>query len=78
MVDNVFNHSTAQKTQSLYGKEVEAMNEAEYREKLIQKYADLQRIKTAVDKEKEVDYQIKLVKAQLEGIGIIAENLDIH
>lgn len=68
----------AQKKQPPLRKEVDAMNEAELREKLIQQYTDLQRIKTAVDKEKEIDYQIKTVKAKLEGLGVVTEDLDIH
>lgn len=70
--------SPAQKRQTPLWKEVDAMNEAELREKLIQQYTDLQRIKSAADKEKEIDYQITTVKAKLEAIGLTTENLDIH
>lgn len=68
----------AQKKQTPLWKEVDSMNEAELREKLIQQYTDLQRIKSAADKEKEIDYQITTVKAKLEAIGLTTENLDIH
>lgn len=44
---------------------------------LIDKYADLQRIKKSDDLEKEVDYQLKVTKAKLESFGIVTENLDI-
>ena len=72
-------HSTAQKIQSLFGKEVdEAMTETELREKLIQQYTDLQRIKSAPDRDKEIEYQIKTVKAKLEAFGVVTEDLDIH
>ena len=54
------------------------MSEKELREKLIQQYTDLQRIKTAVDRDKEIDYQLKTVKAKLEAFGVITEDLDIH
>lgn len=72
-------HSTAQKIHSLFGKEVdEAMTETELREKLIQQYTDLQRIKSAPDRDKEIEYQIKTVKAKLEAFGVVTEDLDIH
>ena len=45
---------------------------------LIDSYANLQRIKSASDKDKEVDYQIKAVKAKLEAFGVVTEDLDIH
>lgn len=47
-------------------------------EKLIDKYADLQRIKAADDPKKELEYQIKLTKAKLESFGIITSDLDIN
>lgn len=71
-------HAPAPKSQAPLWKEVDTVSEAELREKLIQQYTDLQRIKAAVDKDKEVDYQIKTVKAKLEAFGVVAENLDIH
>lgn len=72
------NHSTAQKTQPLYGKEVEAMSDKELQEKLIQQYTDLQRILSAPDMKKEAEYQLKTVKAKLEAFGTVTEDLDIH
>lgn len=45
---------------------------------LIDSYTNLQRIKAAVDKEKEVAYQLKTVKAKLEVFGVMTEDLDIH
>ncbi len=44
---------------------------------LIDQYTDLQRIKAAADKEKEVEYQIKITKAKLEAMGIVTEDLNI-
>jgi hypothetical protein len=38
----------------------------------------LQRIKAADDREKEIQYQLKVTKAKLEALGIISENLDIN
>ena len=47
-------------------------------DKLIDKYTDLQRIKQSENPEKEVDYQISVVKAKLESFGIVTTNLEIN
>lgn len=44
---------------------------------LIDTYSNLQRIKKADDPEKELDYQLTLVRAKLESFGIVTENLDM-
>ena len=44
---------------------------------LIDRYADLQRLKSAQDTQKEIDYQIALIKAKLESCGIVTSDLDI-
>lgn len=44
---------------------------------LIDCYTSLQRIKTAADSKKELDYQIRILKAKLESFGIITSDLDI-
>ena len=51
--------------------------EKELIDKLIDKYTDLQRILTAADMKKEVEYQIAVTKAKLEACGIVTSNLDI-
>lgn len=70
--------SSAQKKQPPLWKEVDGMTEKEQMTMLIENYTDLQRIKSAVDKDKEIDYQIKTVKAKLAALGITTEDLDIH
>lgn len=52
------------------------MTEKEQATALIEEYAKLQRIKTAQDKDSEIDYQIKITKAKLEALGIVTEDLD--
>lgn len=52
-------------------------SEKELINNLIDVYANLQRIKTASDMESEVDYQITLVKAKLESLGIVTSELNI-
>lgn len=54
----------------------EHMTEAEQKAVLIEEFAKLQRIKAAADREKEISYQIKTVKAKLESIGVNVENLE--
>lgn len=44
---------------------------------LIDLYTNLQRIKSAADRDKEIEYQIKVVKAKLEVFDIAVEKLDI-
>ncbi len=70
--------SSAQKLQPSLWKEVDAMTEKEQMTMLIDNYTNLQRIKSAADKDKEVDYQIKAAKAKLEALGVVTEDLDIH
>ncbi len=46
-------------------------------DKLIDKFTDLQRIKKAADMQKEVDYQLTIVKAKLESFGIVTSDLEM-
>lgn len=57
---------------------VSDMNEKEQATNLMDKFIDLQRIKTARDKDKEINYQLKTTKAKLEALGIVTENLEIE
>ena len=57
--------------------EVLEMTEKEQIAILIDQYTDIQRIKAAENKEKEVEYQIKTTKAKLEAMGIVTEDLNI-
>lgn len=52
-------------------------NDKEIINNLIDTYSNLQRIKNSDDAEKELDYQITLVKAKLESFGIVTSELDI-
>lgn len=53
-------------------------SDKEKRDALIDEYTRLQRIKAAPDRDQEIDYQLAIVKAKLEGYGAISEDLDIH
>lgn len=57
--------------------EVLEMTEKEQATALMDKFIDLQRIKAAGDKDKEIEYQLKTTKAKLEALGIVTENLEI-
>lgn len=46
-------------------------------DKLIDKFTDLQRIKNAPDIQKEVEYQLTVVKAKLESFGIVTSDLEM-
>lgn len=43
---------------------------------LIDKHVDLQRIKTALDKDNELEYQIRVTRTKLEAIGVATERLE--
>lgn len=53
------------------------MNEKEMINNLIDKYTDLQRIKKSDNVEKEIDFQLKILKAKLESFGIITTDLEL-
>lgn len=57
--------------------EVLEMTEKEQATILMDKFIDLQRIKAAGDREKEIQYQLKTTKAKLEALGIVTEDLNI-
>lgn len=44
---------------------------------LIDTYSNLQRIKNADNSQKELEYQLTLVKAKLESFGIVTSELDM-
>ena len=52
-------------------------SEKEMINNLIDSYTSLQRIKKASDIEKEIDYQLKVLKAKLESFGIVTTDLDL-
>lgn len=74
--DSIFS-SPARKMQFLMGEEVDGMSDKEQLMALVDQYISLQRIKTAEDRDKEIDYQLRTVRAKLEAYGIMTEKLDI-
>lgn len=53
------------------------MTEKEQAAMIIDTYADLQRIKNAPDRDREIENQLRIAKAKLEALGIVTENLTI-
>ncbi len=51
------------------------MMDAEQKVVLIEEYVNLQRIKTAQNRDEEIEFQIKAVRAKLNVMGINVENL---
>lgn len=54
------------------------MNEKEMINVLIDTYCNLQRINKSSDPQKEVENQLKIVKAKLESCGIVTTDLEIE
>lgn len=52
-------------------------SEKEMINNLIDSYTSLQRIKNAADTEKELNYQLKILRAKLESFGIITTDLEL-
>lgn len=53
------------------------VNELELKDQAIKEFVNLQRIKNAEDKEKELNYQEKILKARLQALGVPTEDLEI-
>ncbi|MCX4298881.1 MAG: hypothetical protein OSJ73_17920 [Lachnospiraceae bacterium] len=53
------------------------MNELELKEQAIKEFVNLQRLKAADNKEKELEYQEKILRARLQALGIPTEDLEI-
>ena len=56
--------------------DIQEMTEQVLADQVIQKYFNLQRIKHAVDRDKELDYQEKVLKARLQSLGVPTEELE--
>lgn len=53
------------------------MNELELKEQAIKEFVNLQRVKKAEDKDKEIAYQERILKARLQALGIPTEDLEL-
>ena len=57
--------------------EVSDTNELELKEQAIKEFVNLQRLKVAENKDKEIEYQEKVLKARLQALGIPTEDLEM-
>ncbi len=57
--------------------EVAEMNELELKDQAIKEFVNLQRLKAAEDKDREIEYQEKILKARMQALGIPTEDLEI-
>lgn len=53
------------------------MNEKELKDQVIKEFVNLQRIKTAENREAEISYQENVLKARMQSLGIATENLEL-
>lgn len=58
--------------------EAAEMTEKELKDQTIREYVNIQRIKNAQDKDKELAYQEKVLKARLQSLGVPTEDLDFN
>lgn len=53
------------------------MNENELKDQVIKEFVNLQRVKSAKDRDAEIEYQEKVLKTRLSSLGISTEDLEI-
>jgi len=53
------------------------MNEKELRDQIIKEFVNLQRVKSAVNRDEEIAYQEKVLRARMQTFGIATEDLEI-
>lgn len=53
------------------------MSEKELKDQVIKEFANLQRVKTAKDRDAEIAYQEKVLRARMQSLGIATEDLEI-
>lgn len=56
---------------------MEKMNDKELKDMRLKEFADLLRIKKASDRDSEIEFQEKLLKAQLLSLGVPTEDLEM-
>ena len=53
------------------------MNEKELKDQIIKEYVNLQRVKSALDRDAEIAYQERVLKARMQSLGIATESLEL-
>ena len=59
------------------GRMDDEMNEKELKDQVIKEFVNLQRIKTAENREAEISYQENVLKARMQSLGIATESLEL-
>lgn len=54
------------------------MSEKELKDMIIREFVDLQRLKTAADRDAEIAYQENVLKARMQSLGIATETLELR
>ncbi|MCI8285446.1 MAG: hypothetical protein HFE90_09340 [Firmicutes bacterium] len=54
------------------------MNELELKEQAIKEFVNLQRLKAAENRDKEIEYQERILRARLQALGIPTEDLELR
>lgn len=54
-----------------------SLNEKELRDQIIKEFVNLQRVKNAKDKDAEIAYQERVLKARMQSFGITTEDLEL-
>jgi len=53
------------------------MNEKELKDQIITEFVNLQRVKSAADRDAEIAYQEKVLRVRMQSFGIATEDLEI-
>lgn len=53
------------------------MNEKELKDQVIKEFVNLQRVKSAKDRDQEIAYQERILKTRMQSLGIPTEDLEI-
>ena len=53
------------------------MNEKELKDQVIKEFVNLQRVKSAKDRDAEIAYQEKILRARMQSLGIPTDDLEI-
>lgn len=53
------------------------MNEKELKDQVIKEFVNLQRVKMAADRDAEIEYQERILKARMQSLGIPTEELEM-
>ena len=55
----------------------DVMNEKELKDQIIKEYVNLQRVKSAQDRDAEIAYQERVLKARMQSLGIPTDELEL-